>query len=88
MNVARSATPRRFGIGFCQREGIDRNIGAEATRTGQFGKQREQDAARSRAEIEQIERPLATDLCLDEIERSLDQRLGVGPRVERTCRRP
>ena len=77
---AADAEPAGVGGGAGERGGAD--VGADALRAGQLGQQGEEDAARAGAEIEQPERPLAPTLPIDDGESRLDQRLGVGTRVE------
>jgi len=62
-----------------ERGGAD--IGAKPARLGQFGQERDEDAAGAGAEIEQPAWPIARALLRAKLERSLDRDFGVGTRV-------
>ena len=59
------------------------HIDADAACLRQLGQEGDQYAAAAGAEIEQLERALAQALPIDDRERRFDQRLRIGPRVER-----
>ena len=82
MKPARAADAQPAGVGGGAGERGGAYVGADALGAGQLGEQGEEDAAGAGAEIEQPERPLAPALPIDDGESRLDQRLGVGTRVE------
>jgi hypothetical protein len=57
-------------------------VGAKPCRLGQLGEKRQENAARARAKIEHAQWSIAPTPLLDEIERSRDQGLGIGPWIE------
>ena len=81
VNALRDA--ERGGIAAADCKGLGADIGADARRQRQFGEQRQQQAAGARADVEDADRPLAPTFACREAERRLDERFGIGARVER-----
>ena len=82
MKLAREPTPSRLGVGGGTGQRGGTLVGADALCTRQLGQQGDKDTAGAGAEIEQPERLCAPTLPIHDRERSLDQGLGVGARVE------
>ena len=74
---------KNLGIGPRQLKRAQADIDGDAARPRQLRQQGDEDAAAPGAEIEELQRPLAQALAVDQCQRGLDQRLGVRARIGR-----
>ena len=86
MNETRAARPSEDALSAATSSAGAADVGADARRQRQLGQQRQEEAARAGADIENADRPLAPALARRDVERRPDERFGIGTRIERRRR--
>ncbi len=85
VNALRNA--ERCGVQCGRLQGLAADVRPHSRRQRQLGEQRQQQASRPGADVEDADRPLAPTLARRDAERRLDEGLAIGARIERRRRK-